>query len=113
MRNKVECQPISGASVDLLLEKVQIYDLKKSQNIIIYVSGNDASQNINIEYIEEKYEQLVCLIENDIDIYLCSICPRGDTCVDDINDMIKRQSGIHGGTFNDIHKSFFNKFNQL
>ena len=29
LRNKVECQPISGASVDLLLEKVQIYDLKK------------------------------------------------------------------------------------
>ena len=113
LRNKVECQPVSGASVDLLLEKVQIYDLKKSQNIIIYVSGNDASQNIDIEYIEEKYEQLVCLIKNDINIYLCSICPGGDTCVDDINDMIKRQSDIHGGTFNDIHKSFFNKFNQL
>ena len=93
LRNKVECQPISGASVDLLLEKVQIYDLKKFQNIIIYVSGNDASQNIDIEYIEEKYEQLVCLIKNKnstINIYLCSICPRGDTCVDDINDMIKR-----------------------
>ena len=116
LRNKVECQPISGASVDLLLEKVQIYDLKKFQNIIIYVSGNDASQNIDIEYIEEKYEQLVCLIKNKnstINIYLCSICPRGDTCVDDINDMIKRQSDIHGGTFIDIHKSFYNKFNQL
>ena len=37
---------------------------KKFQNIIIYVSGNDASQNIDIEYIEEKYEQLVCLIKN-------------------------------------------------
>ena len=76
LRNKVECQPISGASVDLLLEKVQIYDLKKFQNIIIYVSGNDASQNIDIEYIEEKYEQLVCLIKNKnstINIYLCSI----------------------------------------
>ena len=80
------------------------------------MSGNDASQNIDIEYIEEKYEQLVCLIKNKnstINIYLCSICPRGDTCVDDINDMIKRQSDIHGGTFIDIHKSFYNKFNQL
>ena len=64
MKNKVECQPISGVSVDCLLEKVHIYDLKKFQNIIIYVSGNDASQNIDIEYIEEKYEQLVCLIKN-------------------------------------------------
>ena len=116
LRNKVECQPVSGASVDSLLEKIKIYDLKIFQNIIIYVSGNDASQNIDIEYIEEKYEQLVCLIKDKnptINIYLCSICPRGDTCVDDINEVIKRQSAIHGGTFIDINKTFYNKNNQL
>ena len=79
------------------MEKIKLYDLKIFQNIIIYVSGNDASQNIDIEYIEEKYEQLVCLIKDKnptINIYWCSICPCGDTCVDDINEVIKRQSDI-------------------
>ena len=55
--NKVEIRPLSWASVDLLLEKIQIYNLKKFQNIIIYVSRNDASQSIDIEYIEEQAAQ--------------------------------------------------------
>ena len=55
--NKVECRLLSWASVDLLLENIQIYDLKKIQNIIIYVSGNDTSQNIDIEFIEEHAAQ--------------------------------------------------------
>ena len=58
----------------------------------------------------------MCLIKDKnptINIYLCSICPRGDTCVDDINEVIKRQSDIHGGTFIDINKTFYNKNNQL
>ena len=61
LRNKVECQPVSGALVDLLLEKIKIYDLK----------------------------------------------------IDDINEVIKTQSDIHGGTFIDINKTFYNKNNQL
>ena len=116
MKNKVECQPVSGASVDLLLEKIKNYDLKIFQNIIIYVSGNDASQNIDIEDIEEKYKQLVCLIKDknpNINIYLWSIFPRGDNCVYDINEVIKGQSDIRGGTFIDINTTFYNKYNQL
>ena len=80
------------------------------------MSGNDASQNTEIEYAEEKYEQLICMIKEknpEIKIYLCSICPRGDTCVNEVNDLIKRQSEVHGCIFIDIHKTFYNKQNQL
>ena len=48
-----------------------------------------------------------------INIYLCSICPRGAISVDDINEVIKRQSDIHGGAIIDINKTFYNKYNQL
>lgn len=116
LKSKVDCQAIPGATIDILLEKVPIYDLKSFQNIIIYVSGNDASQNTEIEYAEEKYEQLICMIKEknpEIKIYLCSICPRGDTCVNEVNDLIKRQSEVHGCIFIDIHKTFYNKQNQL
>lgn len=116
LNSKVDCQAIPGATIDSLLEKILIYDLKSFQDIIIYVSGNDASQNTEIEYAEEKYEQLICLIKKknpEIKIYLCSVCPRGDTCVDEVNDMIKRQSEEHGGIFIDVHKTFYNKQNHL
>lgn len=66
LKNNVECQPISGATIDSLTEKLHIYDLKSFKEIIIYVSGNDVSQNyradamlgenVEMEYIEDRYE---------------------------------------------------------
>ena len=49
----VECQSIPGATIDVLLEKIKIYDIKNFDNIIIYVSGNDAAQNRDTEYTSD------------------------------------------------------------
>ena len=46
-------------------------------------------------------------------IYLCSICPCGDTSVDDVNDMIKRQCDFHEGMFINLNNAFYNKRHQL
>ena len=119
LNRTVECHAISGASVDILLDKIRIFDLRCFENIVIYVVGNDAS-NIktayDLETIEEKYEQLINLIREksaESNIYLCNMCPRGDTSMSDINDMIERQSQHHQGTFTDVNKTFYNKYNQL
>lgn len=119
LNRNIECHPIPGATVDNVMDKIKIFDLKCFENIIIYVAGNDAA-NIkmasDLETIEEKYEQLLNLIRErsaDSNIYLCSMCPRGDTSVKDVNDMIKRQSEYHQGTFIDVHRTFYNKHNQL
>ena len=119
LNKNVECHPISGATVDILMDKIQIYDLKCFENIIIYVAGNDSGNiksDADFETVEEKYEQLLNHIRGksaESIIYLCSLSPRGDTSVKEINDMIKRQCEDHQGTFIDVHKAFYNKHNQL
>ena len=113
LNRNVECHPISGATVDILLDKILLFDLRCFENIVIYVAGNDAP-NIktahDLETAEEKYEQLIILIREksaESNIYLCSVCPRGDTSVSDINDMIERQCQYHQGTFIDVNKTFY------
>ena len=119
LNKNVECHPISGATVEILMDKIQIFDLKCFENIIIYVAGNDSANIISdtdFEFVEEKYEQLLNHIREksaESNIYLCSLCPRGDTSVKEVNDMIKRQCEYHQGTFIDVHKAFYNKHNQL
>ena len=44
------------------------------------------------DLIEEKYEQLLNYFKEkspETNIYLCSLCPRVDTLVSDINEIIK------------------------
>ena len=119
LNKNVECHSISGATVDTLIDKIQIYDLKCFDNIVIYVAGNDCADmnsDWDFEIIEEKYDQLLNQIRDknaDINLYLCSLCPRVDTLVKDVNDMIKRQCEDHQGTLIDVHKAFYNKRNQL
>ena len=62
LNKNVECHPISGATVDILADKIRIYDLKCFENIVIYVAGNDCANiesDIEYETIEEKYDQLL------------------------------------------------------
>ena len=72
-------------------------------------------KTLSLSTLEKSINNL-CLIKDKnptINIYLCSICQRGDTCVDDINEVLKRQRDIQGGTFIDINKTFYNIYNQL
>ena len=80
------------------------------------MSGNDASKNNDLEYVEEKYEQLINNIKSknpSITIYLCYVCPRGDTNVTEINELILRQSQVHGAIYIDTNRDFYNKQKQL
>ena len=126
LKNNVSCQSYSGATLCTLMDKVQIYNLKNFKAIVIYIAGNDTSQrhraeamlgeNVETEYIEEIYDKLILQIKEKnpaINIYLCSICPRGDTEVDNVNDVIKELSEIHNCVFVDINRTFYNKYNQL
>ena len=121
LNKNVECHPISGATVDILIDKIRIYDLMCFENIVIYVAGNDCANvdsDMGYATIEEKYDQLLNYIsekspESNIYLCTCSLCPRVDTLVKDINDIIKRLCQDHQGTFIDVHKAFYNRRNQL
>ena len=106
-----------------LTTNMYIIEIYKDKHII-KLKANDASQdhhakatlgeNVETEYIEE--EKLFLLIKKKnpaINIYLRSICPRGDTDVDNVNDVIKELSEIHNCVYVDINKTFYNKYDQL
>lgn len=100
----------------MLTNKIKICDLKNFQNIIIYVSCNDASQSRDLEYVEEKYEQMINYIKSKnptMIIYMCSVCSQGDTSVTEISELIQRQSYLHGAMYIDTNRNLYNKQKQL
>ena len=126
LKNNVFCQTYPGATLSTLTENIQIYDLNNYKDIIVYVAGIDASQdhwagvmlseNLETEYIEEMYDKLSLLIQEKtptINIYLCSICPRGDADVYNVNSVIKDLSDFHSCVFLVINKTFYNKYDDL
>ena len=61
------------------------------------------------------YDKLITLIKEKnptINIYLCSICPRGDADVDNANSVIIDLSDFHSCVFLDINKTFYNKYDE-
>ena len=116
LSHNIECQPYSGANIKTMYEKVQMFDLSKFSDIVIYVGGNDSSDDTDIELFEEKYEQLIQHIKNKsqtCEIHLCTSCPRGDTDVEDVNVVIKRLSTEHQVKCIDTNSGFYDKNHQL
>ena len=116
LTNYVECHSIPGATIDTIIDKLQIYDLKKIANIIVYVGGNNASNKTDPEYFEEKYKQLITSVKNsnsNSKIFLCTSCPRGDTDITEVNEVIMRLCQTNELTCIDTNADFYDKRNQL
>ena len=89
-----------------------MFDLTKFSDIVIYVGGNDSSNNSDNEYFEEKYEQLLQHIKSitpTSKIHLCTFCPRGDTDVEKTYDVIKRLCEEHELICIDTNSGFYDK----
>ena len=98
LMSRVECQPVPGATIDSIIDKLQIFDLIKFDNLVVYVGGNDSSGQSDTEHFEHKYQQLILLVKEKnsrCNIFLCSSCPRGDTDVNDFNEAIKRLCNVN------------------
>ena len=46
-----------------MIDEVSVYDMKVFSTVILYISGNDAANKKNPEWIEEKFEELINLIK--------------------------------------------------
>lgn len=116
LKDKVYKHGISGATVDSLLQEIDVYDLRNFSHAILYVGGNNASNRTEIEYFEEKYDQLISYIKEknkECKILLVNCCPRGDTDISPINDAICHLADEHKIEIVDAHKAFFNKKGEL
>ena len=106
---------ISGATVDTVLNELLVYDLHRFSHAIIYVGGNDASSRTDIEYFEEKYEQLLVHIQENSQckILLVNSCPRGDVDTGEVNEVIQGLKEHHKLELVDVHEAFFNRNGEL
>ena len=80
-----------GATLQHMIDELAVYDLKAFSTVIIYIAGNDAANGKSVDWIEEKYDELLSRIKsrnNDCRIIICSLAPRGDTDVTLVNQRI-------------------------
>ena len=81
MKNHVHCQPIPGATIGKIKEKIVMYDLSQLKNIIIYCGGNDAAKSDIPNAFRKEYESLLQNIKRrnqDCKLFLCGSSPRGN-----------------------------------
>ena len=109
LKTYVHCNGISGGTVETVTDQLSVYNLKNFDTVIISVGGNDVSNGSDIEWAEDKYDQLIQLIKNanpDCLIVLCTACPRQDCDVTDFNDIIKTLSVEHKTSIVDMEQYF-------
>ena len=100
---------IPGGKIEHVLSHMKVYDLKQFSSVIVYVGGNDAANGTDPELFEEKYDQLIRHIKagnNQCQIFICNMCPRGDTSTTEINDMVKSLSDENQIVMIDADKLF-------
>ena len=107
---------ISGGNIEKIFTQIKVYDITKFSHVIIYVGGNDASNGTDIEYFEERYDQLLQFIKesnSQCKILMSNSCPRGDTSTSDINDIIQALAEYHGAIFIDQYKAFHDRYGNI
>ena len=116
LKENIYKHAISGASTDTLLAEIEVYNLHIFSHILIYVGGNNASDKTDKEYFEDRYDQLICHIEEhnkDCKIVLINSFPRRDADVSEVNDIISSLSNEHQIELADVNSAFFNKQKEL
>lgn len=69
-----------------------------------------------MERFKKGYDNILQYIKNKTSgckVYLCSSCPRGDTDIVHVNDVIEKLATHHGASFVDIHAAFYDNNDQL
>ena len=116
LRNNVHCQPFPGATVDTIINKIDLFDLSKFGSIVIYVGGNDSPKIRDTEQFETQYRELITLIREKnsaCKIYLCGSCPRGDAEVSIINKVINKLAEEYRLRYVDTYTPFYDKNEDL
>ena len=116
LKSYVHCQPIPGATINKVKEKISMYDLNQFKNIIIYCGGNDSAESENPDNFKTAYEQLLQDIRNknpDCKLYLCNSCPRGDTDTRGYNIVIKTLAESQGHGFVNVYDAFYDSNDEL
>ena len=98
------------------VQEIEVYDHQNFSHIILYIGGNNVSNWTNNKYFKEKYDELISFIKEknkNCQMLLVNSCPRGDTDVSAINDIICSLTEQYKIELVDAHNAFFNKKQEL
>ena len=80
-----------GATIQELIDEIKVYDMKAFSAVILHIGGNDTANGTGTRAFEDKYDELISLINNSAcRVILCTVVPRGDVDVRQLNDCIQR-----------------------
>lgn len=116
LKETVRRSGISGATIDSISKEIKVFNLDKFSHVIIYVGGNNASRGTDIEYFEEKYDQLLDYIaqKNSLcKVLLVNSCPRGDVDTAEINSAIQRLAQVYSMQLVDMDHAFHNRHGEI
>ena len=103
-----------GATIQELIDEIKVYDMKAFSTVILHIGGIDTANGTGTRAIEDKYDKLISLIKcnnSPCRVILCTVVPRGDVDVIQIDDCIQRL-GKHWknqqvGVATECHTFFF------
>lgn len=95
---------------------IKVYDLQHFSNVIIYIGGNDTANGRDMEYFEEKLDQLLTYIKeknSTCKVLLVNCCPRRDVDTTEVNRIIYGLSEHHHMDLVDADHAFHNKYSEV
>lgn len=95
--------------MEMVSDQICLYDLQNFSTVVISVGGNDVSNGSDLEYVEERFDQLIVQIRNrnpDCKIFLCTSCPRNDCDVSELNSLLSSLCREHSIQVVEMEKHF-------
>ena len=81
-KDNVRVKHYPGAKIDTVCAKIKLFNLSEFRNVVVYVGGNNATNNLVIneayEYFEERLDQPITYIKGGNNECKICMCPRGD-----------------------------------
>lgn len=96
-----------GAGTKQIRKKLSQMDMRCYENVIVYIGENDVANGHLISEISEDIRSLVHDLKvNKCKIHLCSLCPRKDAQMIQLNNCTKQITEERSVSFIDIHTCF-------
>ena len=105
----VEVETLSGKKTRDVRLHVSNRDIAAYENIVVYVGGNDFASRCHPDMVEEEFRKLESVVQRaneNCNLYICTVCPRRDVDVTDLNRIIKAVCDTTSAATIDCHSAF-------
>ena len=106
LRNNVRVMTCRGKRLLDISTRLGNMNLDIYDSIIVCVGGNDAANKKPIRSLYEELVRLINSVTKKSKVFLCTVCPRKDTEMTPLNDLIKKVCEQLAASLIDCYSSF-------